>query len=52
MIINGTGHGSKVLEPGDKVKCMGIICTIAEITFQEYWEDDGFYTEFRDTNGN
>lgn len=51
MIINGTGHDSKVLEPGDKVKCKGITCTIAEITFQEYWEDDGFYTEFRDTNG-
>ena len=52
MIINGKGHGSKVLEAGDKVKCKGITCTIAEITFQEYWEGDGFYTEFRDTNGN
>ena len=51
MFINGTGHGSKTLEPGDKIRCQGITCTIAEITFQEYWEDDGFYTEFRDTNG-
>ena len=52
MIINGKGHGSKTLEVGDKVKCKGITCTIAEITFQEYWEADGFYTEFLDTIGN
>lgn len=51
MIINGTGHGSKILEPGDKVKCQGFICTIAEIAFQEYYEGYGFITEFRDTNG-
>lgn len=51
MITNGTGHGSKILETGDKIKCKGITCTIKEITFQEYWEDDGFYIEFHDTNG-
>lgn len=51
MIINGNGHRSKTLEPGDKIRCQRITYTIAEITFQEYWEDYGFYTEFHDTNG-
>lgn len=43
---------NKILEPGDKICCKGITCTIAEITFQEPWEwRKAFYTEFRDTNG-
>lgn len=47
-----TEHGSKVLEPGDKVFCQGILCTIQEIAFQEPWEwREAFYLEFRDTNG-
>lgn len=42
----------KELEVGDTIVCKGIKATIASITFQEYWgEDEGFYTEFRDTNG-
>ena len=40
------------LEPGDTIICHGVKATIAKITFQEYWEGDGFYTEFTDTNGN
>ena len=44
---------NKVLEIGDIVVCKGIRAEIASITFQEYWgEDEGFYIEFRDTNGN
>lgn len=39
------------LEPGDTIVCKGIKATIAKITFQEYWEREGFYTEFTDTNG-
>lgn len=46
-----TEYGTKVLEKGDKIRCQGITCTVAEITFQEYWEGEGFYTEFRDTKG-
>lgn len=39
------------LEPGDTIICHGVKATIEKITFQEYWEGDGFYTEFTDTNG-
>lgn len=51
-----TQYGKK-LEPGDVVVCKGTRVTIDMITFQEYWGDNlnrefGFYTEFRDTNGN
>lgn len=49
-----TKYGSTVnyeLEPGDTIVCKGIKATIAKITFQEYWEGEGFYTEFTDTNG-
>lgn len=46
-----TEYGNKVLEPGDTIICKGIRATILTITFQEYWEGEGFYTEFRDTNG-
>lgn len=49
-----TKYGSTVnyeLEPGDTIVCKGIKVTIAKITFQEYWEGEGFYTEFTDTNG-
>lgn len=46
-----TRRDKKILEPGDRIRCQGITCTIAEITFQEYWEDDGFYIEFRDETG-
>lgn len=49
-----TKYGSTViyeLEPGDTIVCKGIKATIAKITFQEYWEREGFYTEFTDTNG-
>ena len=49
MII--TEYGDKVLEIGDIIICQGISATIATITFQEYWEGEGFYAEFRDTNG-
>lgn len=45
-------HGKeKILEPGDRICCQGIICTIKEIVYQEYWEGHGFHTEFRDTDG-
>lgn len=40
------------LEPGDTIVCKGIKATIKEIKFQEYWDDDGFITEFIDTNRN
>ena len=46
-----TEHNNKILEVGDIVICQGIQVTIAEITFQEYWKDEGFYAEFYDTNG-
>ena len=49
-----TKYGSTVnyeLEPGDTIVCKGIKVTITKITFQEYWEGEGFYTEFTDTNG-
>ena len=46
-----TEYGSKQLEPGDTIVCQSIKATIDTITFQEYWDKDGFYTEFRDTNG-
>lgn len=49
-----TKYGSAVnyeLEPGDTIVCKGIKATIVKITFQEYWEREGFYTEFTDTNG-
>jgi len=39
------------LKPGDIITCQRIRAIIKEITFQEYWEDDGYYVEFRDTNG-
>ena len=39
------------LEPGDIIVCDGIISTIKEIAFQEWYEDTGFITEFTDTNG-
>jgi hypothetical protein len=39
------------LEPGDVIICKGIRAEIAQITFQEYWEGEGFYTEFTDTHG-
>ena len=39
---------------GDKVKCVGIIVTIAEIHYQDYFhrgaDDDGWMIEFVDTN--
>ena len=44
-------NGNKILEPGDRICCQGITSEIKDITFQEYWDDDGFYIEFRDTNG-
>ena len=46
-----TTEHNKILEAGDIVVCQGIQATISEITFQEYWEGEGFYAEFRDTNG-
>ena len=45
------GKDLSVLELGDTIICKGIKATIAKITFQEYWEREGFYTEFTDTNG-
>ncbi len=48
MIVVGR---DKALEPGDKINCKGITCTIAEIVSQEYVEGDGFFAEFRDTDG-
>lgn len=44
-------NGIKILEPGDKIRCKENICTIKEITFQEYHEGYGFIAEFRDMNG-
>ena len=46
-----TINGTPQLEAGDTIVCQGIQATIKEITFQEYWYNEGFYTEFRDTNG-
>lgn len=40
------------LEPGDTIVCKGIRVTIKEIKYQDYFHDDGFITEFTDTNGN
>lgn len=40
------------LEPGDTIVCKGIRATIKEIKYQDYFHDDGFITEFIDTNGN
>lgn len=54
MIINNRSVREcdrRKLEPGDKIVCQGIEATIAEIQYQEYWEDSGFITEFIDTNG-
>lgn len=54
MIINNKAIREcdrRRLEPGDKIVCQGIEATIAEIKYQEYWEDDGFIVEFTDTNG-
>ncbi|MCD8083001.1 MAG: hypothetical protein LUE86_05730 [Clostridiales bacterium] len=45
-------NGTKILEPGDQISCQGITCTVATIAYQEYWEEDGFRTEFTDTAGN
>lgn len=39
------------LVPGDIVVCKGIRTEIKEITFQEFWEGEGFYTAFFDTTG-
>lgn len=54
MIINNKATREcdrRKLEPGDKIVCQGIEATIAEIKYQEYWEDEGFIVEFTDTNG-
>lgn len=40
------------LEPGDTIVCKGIEATIKKIEYQAYLHDDGFITEFIDTNGN
>ena len=40
------------LEPGDTIVCKGIKATIKEIKYQDYFHDDGFTTEFIDTNEN
>ena len=41
------------LKVGDIVYCKGIVCEIAEITYQEPWEwREAYYIEFTDTNGN
>ena len=40
------------LEPGDTIVCKGIRSTIKEIKYQDYWYNNGFITEFIDTNGN
>ena len=39
------------LEPGDTIVCKGIKATIKEITYQEYWDREGFIVEFIDING-
>jgi hypothetical protein len=53
MVMITTQYGNKILEAGDTIVCKGIRAEIASINFQEYWgENEGFYTEFRDTNGN
>lgn len=44
-------HERFKLEPGDTIICKGIRATIKEISFQEWYHDTGFITEFRDTNG-
>ena len=46
-----TTNQGKVLEPGDKIKCQGITCTIKKVVFQNYWEGAGFYADIIDTNG-
>lgn len=54
MIINNKAVREcdrRKLEPGDKIVCQGIETIIAEIKYQEYWEDSGFIAEFIDTNG-
>ncbi len=49
---NGT-ENTKILEPGDKIKCQGIFAQIATIHYQDYdpYRDE-FIAEFYDTNGN
>ena len=40
------------LQVGDVVVCQGIMCTIAEIAWQEPWSmRNSYYLEFRDTDG-
>jgi len=47
-----TAYTDNKLKPGDIITCKGIRAIIKEITFQEYWEGEGYYIEFMDTNGN
>lgn len=49
--IENTHYNEMKLEPGDTIVCKGIKATIAKITFQEWYDDYGFITEFTDTNG-
>lgn len=39
------------LKPGDKISCQELTVTIQSITFQEWYQDTGFLTEFTDTEG-
>lgn len=45
-------NGIKILEVGDVIFCGGIRAEIASIAYQEYWDREGFRTEFTDTKGN
>lgn len=40
-----------MLEPGDTIVCKGIRVIIKEIMYQDYYDGEGFNTEFIDANG-
>lgn len=41
-----TKNGKRILEPGDRIYCRGIIATIKEITYQDDFGDEGLDCEF------
>lgn len=46
-------YGTKIIERGDKIKCQGLLITVATCHYQDYDKNhDTFIAEFYDTNGN
>ena len=46
-----TKNGKRILVPGDRIYCKGIIATIKEITYQDDYGDEGFDCEFMGEDG-